>query len=161
MIDNRFIIANLIACERDTPRVVDPDMFSQVFDVQEKVIENILQSFGTQQALEKAPRILDPIQQTIATTIQTYINHPDIDRGSAIAAIKFLNEPRLAVQIKELREIYKAFTKDGEAKQLIDKIAHMIKKMGVNEKRENTLSTSSRINLQREDLYLICLDFVS
>ena len=161
MIDNRFIIANLIACERDTPRVVDPDMFSQVFDVQEKVIENILQSFDTQQALEKAPRSLDPIQQTIATTIQTYINHPDIDRGSAIAAIKFLNEPRLAVQIRELREIYKIFTKDGEAKQLIDKIAQMIKKMGVNEKRENTLSASSQINLQREDLYLICFDFVS
>ena len=161
MIDNRFIIANLIACERDTPRVVDPDMFSQVFDVQEKVIGNILQSFDRQQALEKAPRTLDPIQQTIATTIQSYINHPDIDRGGAIAAIKFLNEPRLAVQIKELREIYKTFTKDGQAKQLIDKISHMIKKTGVNEKRETTLSTSSRINLQREDLYLICFDFIS
>ena len=115
----------------------------------------------TQQALEKAPRILDPIQQSIATTIQTYINHPDIDRGSAIAAIKFLNEPRLAVQIKELREIYKTFTKDGQAKQLIDKISHMLKKTGVNEKRETTLSASSRINLQREDLYLICFDFIS
>lgn len=162
IIDNRFIIANLIACERDTLRVVDPGMFSEVFDVQEKVIENILQSFDRQQALEKAPRTLDPIQQTIATTIQTYINHPDIDRGSAIAAIRFLNEPRLAVQIKELREIYKTFTKDGQAKQLIDKISHMIEKTGVNEKRETTtLSTSSRINLQREDLYLICFDFVS
>ena len=161
MIDNRFIIANLIACERDTPRVVDPDMFSQVFDVQEKVIGNILQSFDRQQALEKAPRTLDPIQQTIATTIQSYINHPDIDRGGAIAAIKFLNEPRLAIQIKELREIYKAFTKDGQAKQLIDKISHMIKKTGVNEKRETTLATSSRSNLQREDLHLICFDFVS
>ncbi|MBW2148823.1 MAG: helicase [Deltaproteobacteria bacterium] len=161
IIDNRFIIANLIACERDTPRVVDPDMFSKVFNVQEKVIKNILKSFDRQQALEKAPRTLDPIQQTIATTIQTYINHPDIDRGSAIAAIKFLNEPRLAVQIKELRELYKTFTKDGEAKQLIDKISHMIEKAGVKERQETTPSTSSRINLQREDLYLICFDFVS
>jgi len=120
-----------------------------------------LKSFDRQQALEKAPRTLDPIQQTIATTIQTYINHPDIDRGSAIAAIKFLNEPRLAVQIKELRELYKTFTKDGEAKQLIDKISHMIEKAGVKERQETTPSTSSRINLQREDLYLICFDFVS
>ena len=42
IIDNRFIIANLIACDRDTPRVTgDYD----VFDIQEKVIENIRRSY--------------------------------------------------------------------------------------------------------------------
>ena len=40
--DNRYIVANLIACEKDTPRVVDPDIFRSVFDLQEKVIEDIL-----------------------------------------------------------------------------------------------------------------------
>ncbi|MFX0204366.1 MAG: helicase-related protein [Candidatus Hodarchaeota archaeon] len=160
IIDNRFIIANLIACEKDTPRVVDPDMFSQVFDIQEKVIENILQSFDQQQALEKAPRTLDPIQQTIATIIQTYINRPDIDRKNAIAAIKFLNEPKLTVQIKELRGIYKEFERYGEANQLIAGISKMIEAIGLAERQETT-SMRSSINLQREDLYLICFDFVS
>lgn len=28
----------LIACEKDTPRVVEPEMFTQVFDIQEKVM---------------------------------------------------------------------------------------------------------------------------
>jgi hypothetical protein len=115
IIENRFIIANLIACEKDTPRVVDPDMFDQVFDIQEKAIESILKSFGQQQALEKAPRALDPIQQSIATTIQTYINHPDIDRKRAIAAIS--------------GSMFSAST--------------------------------PRKNLEREDLHLICFDFVS
>jgi hypothetical protein len=160
IIDNRFIVANLIACEKDTPRVVDPDMFNEVFEVQEKVIENILQSFDRQQALEKAPRTLDPMQQTIATTIQTYINHPDIDRRRAIAAIKYLNEPKLAVQIKELRKIYKDFEGNGEAKTLIDGIFSMIETTGIAEQREAP-KPSSKLDLQREDLYLICFDFVS
>jgi len=37
IIDNRFLVANMIACEKDTPRAVDPDMFKMVFDIQEKV----------------------------------------------------------------------------------------------------------------------------
>ncbi len=161
IIDNRFVIANLIACEKDTPRVVDPDTFNQVFDIQEKVIEDILKSFGQHQALEKVPRTLDPIQQTIATTIQTYINHPEIDRKNAIAAIKFLNEPKLAIQIKELRGIYKYFERNGEARELVDCVWQMIEVTGTAERLSSTSSPASRINLGREDLYLICFDFVS
>ena len=161
IIDNRFIIANLIACEKDTPRVVEPDMFTQVFDIQEKVMEDILQSFVQKEALEKVPRTLDPIQQTIATTIQTYINHPEIDRSKAITAIKFLNEPKPAVQIKELRGIYKQFEHSSDAKQLVDSVSQMIEATGVLESRSTISASTSRINLNREDLHLICFDFVS
>jgi hypothetical protein len=38
IIDNRFIIVNLIACERDTPRVIRE---YNVFDIQERIIEDI------------------------------------------------------------------------------------------------------------------------
>lgn len=64
VLDNRYLIANLIACERDTPRVVEPEMYQMVFDLQEKVIEEILYSFEEQRALQSAPRSVDAIQQT-------------------------------------------------------------------------------------------------
>ena len=45
IIDNRYLIANLIACDRDTPRVVDPDIFARVFESRgERAIEKVLQS---------------------------------------------------------------------------------------------------------------------
>jgi hypothetical protein len=44
IVDNRYIVANLIASQNDTPRVVDPELFRAVFDLQEKVIADILQS---------------------------------------------------------------------------------------------------------------------
>ncbi len=161
IIDNRFIIANLIACEKDTPRVVEPDMFDQVFEIQEKVIENILQSFDRKIALEKVPRTLDPIQQTIATTIQSYISHPEIDRNSAIAAIRFLNEPKLAVQIKELRGLYKGFESSGDAKQLVEGISQMVEAVGATERQPKLSASTQRVHLGREDLHLICFDFMS
>jgi hypothetical protein len=61
MVDNRYLIANLIACERDTPRVIDPELYGSVFDLQEKAIDNILTSVIEQKAREAAPRTLDPI----------------------------------------------------------------------------------------------------
>lgn len=98
IIDNRYVIANLIACDRDTPRVVDPDVFGSIFDIQEKVIEDILSSVEQQRALETAPRSVDPVQQTVATVIQGYLNHPDVERPKAIGAIRALNKPMLSVQ---------------------------------------------------------------
>ena len=63
IIDNRYLIANLIACDRDTPRVVDLDLFRSVFDLQEKVIASIVSSVEEQKAREAAPRTINPIQQ--------------------------------------------------------------------------------------------------
>jgi len=40
ILDNRYLVANLIA-ERDTPRVVDPEIFGSIFDLQERVVEDI------------------------------------------------------------------------------------------------------------------------
>ncbi|RLI35440.1 hypothetical protein DRO66_07265 [Candidatus Bathyarchaeota archaeon] len=116
-----------------------------VFEIQEKVIENILLSFDRKIALEKIPRTLDPIQQTISTTIQTYINYPEIDRNNATNAIKFLNEPKLAVQIKELRGLYKDFESCADTKG--------------SRKDNRKLASTQRVHLGRGDLHLICFVF--
>jgi hypothetical protein len=113
IVDNRYVIANLIACERDTPRVVDPEMLRSVFDLQEKVIEEILRSAQEQKALEAAPRSVDPIQQTVAMAIQGYLDHPNVDRARGVEAIRFLNRPMLKVQVGEFRRAYREFRGEG------------------------------------------------
>ncbi|HEU0020904.1 MAG TPA: helicase-related protein [Dehalococcoidia bacterium] len=52
ILDNRYLITNLIACSPDTPRVVGD---ADVFAIQEEVIEDILASVQEQLALEAAP----------------------------------------------------------------------------------------------------------
>lgn len=84
-----------------------------------------------------------------------------MNRNKAIAAIKFLNEPKPATQIKELRGIYKEFERSSDAKQLVDSISRMIKITGANEKQLATPALKLRIKVNRENLHLICFDFVS
>jgi superfamily II DNA or RNA helicase len=161
IIDNRYVIANLIACERDTLRVIDPEMFRAVFDLQEKVIEDIIRSVQEQKALEAAPRSVDPIQQTIATAIQGHLNHPDVDRPQAIEVIRFLNQPMLKVQVVELRRAYKEFQRNRDIKALLTAVEGMRSAYGEQPVNSHLAGSTSLDELRREDLRLICFDLVT
>jgi hypothetical protein len=159
ILDNRYIIANLIACQRDAPRIVDPEMFKSVFEAQEKVIEDILRSFEEQKALEAAPRSVDPIQQTTATILQGYLNHPDIERNRAIEGIRFLNQPMLSVQVRQLRQLYRDFEKDSDIKALLNLVENLRTDFGEQASIEESGTKAAR--LSRDNLRLICFDLVS
>jgi len=159
IIDNRYILANLIACQRDTPRVVDPEIFRTVFDLQERVIADILQSEEEKRALEVAPRSVDPIQQTVATALQSYLNHPDVNRREAIEIIRFLNQPMLAVQVRRLRQIHREFQTKSDVKLLLTALEEMHKTIGGEQVLRESAEKSKQ--LRREDLRLICFDLLT
>ena len=152
ILDNRFLVTNLIACSPDTPRVVGD---VNVFEVQEKVIEDILRSVQEQEAIEAAPKILDPIQQTVITLLRGYLSSPMVKRHDAKDAIKRLSEPMTHTSIRLLRKAFDDFQqkKDIEA---------LVKSIRATEKRaeNHSLNEGQRKPLKREDLHLVCFDFV-
>jgi hypothetical protein len=161
IIDNRYVLANLIDCDKSTPRVVDPEMFDAVFDLQEKVIDDILRTVQEQRALEVAPRSVDLIQQTTATVLQSYLNHPDVDRHQTIEAIRFLNQPMLKIQVDALRKAYKASQSKREIKVLLTVINELRGQFGERGAAVRKEDSSSLAPLTREDVRLVCFDFVS
>jgi hypothetical protein len=152
IIDNRYVVANLIACQKDTPRVVDPEMFEKVFDLQERVIEDILQSEEEKRALEVAPRAVDPIQQTVATAIQSFLNHPDVDRKQAIEIIRFLNQPMLTIQVRKLRQSFREFQGGRDIKSLLSNIEDLREASSGNKAAKEPAERTKE--LKREDLRL-------
>ena len=86
------------------------------------------------------------------------MNHPDVDRSIAIDLIRFLNQPMLAVQIRELRTLYKDFQKSTEILMLLESLAAMREAFG---REPVTVSGSRSEHLKREDLQLVCFDFIS
>ena len=108
-------------------------------------------------ALEVVPKVIDPIQQTLATVIQGYLNHPEVGRKEALEALKYLNQPIAGTQVKELGKIHKEFQGNMITRNLVGKISKIREKYG-------TISPESgsteRIVLKREDLQLICFDYL-
>ena len=150
----------MIQCQPDTLRVVPFETEVDIFALQEKVIASIVQSSAEQVAVEEAPKLLDPIQQTIATTLRGYINNPAVSRKEIIAAIQRLNEPQPGVYIKALRKAYEAFTANSQ----IDELLAAVKSIGTviesPDEDSNTSNPESKSPIKREDLKLICFDYV-
>ena len=157
--DNRYVITNLIQCQPDTLRFVPLDREVDIFALQEKVIASIVQSSEVQVAVEEAPKLLDPIQQTIATTLRGYINSPAISRKEVIAAIQRLNEPQPGVYIRALRKAYEAFTVNSQIDELFTAVKS-ISSSTVTPDDGSTPSSESKSPVKREDLKLICFDYI-
>ncbi len=160
VIDNRFVISGYIACEKDTPRVVDQGIFKSIFDLQERVIKEILEGFQRQVSVEAAPRTVDPIQQNLSTVLHSFINNPEVDREECMDLIRWLGQPMRSVQIKALRNFYKDFQGDNNIHNLMVALKSI---SGALEGSEESVGgeIGSRASLSRGDLKLICFEVIS
>ncbi len=154
--DNRYVITNLIQCQPDTPRVVPVDGEVNIFALQEKVIQSIVQSSVEQVAIEEAPKQLDPIQQTIATVLRSYINSPTIKRRDVITSIQQLNQPLPGVYVKELRRAYESFSASGR----VDELLVAVQGIGQEQAQPASSESEGKAPVGREDLKLVCFDYV-
>jgi len=158
ILDNRYEIANLIRCGPDEPRVVGEGV--DVFEVQERVIADILGSVAHRQAVEAAPKILDDVQQLAATVLQAQRNNPALGcRSSASAravdeALQTLREPLPGAYVKDLREAYEAYQRDGDVEALLDAVQEL------ETAAEQEPEAPPAEKLTREDLHLVCWEYV-
>ena len=153
VLDNRFLIANLIACSPDTPRVVGD---CDVFAVQDRVIDDILGSVREQQAVKAAPRILDPLQQTVITLLRGYLNSPTVQRVEVREAMQRLRFPMTHTAIRDLRRAYERFQRDQDVGPII---SHVVSIDAI-EADGNSTNFDAQTSLTREDLHLVCFDYI-
>ncbi|HET8852442.1 MAG TPA: helicase, partial [Ktedonobacteraceae bacterium] len=140
----------------DTPRVVPADGEVDIFASQEKVIESIVQSSVEQVAVEEAPKQLDPIQQKIATVLHGYSNSPAVSRKEVIASIQQLNIPLPGVYVKTLRKAYETFTSNAQVEELLA----AIQSISLERERPASIASESKTPVCRENLKLICFDYL-
>ncbi len=153
IIDNRFVIANLIACAPDTPRVIS-DL--NVFDAQEKVIAHILDSVQAQAAVEAAPPIVDPIQQTLITILQSHLNNPALKRAEVKKVRDALRQPVYPGKIKKMKDAYTAFQTSNNVKVLLEVLKQMVDTSAP--LLQETTPRLERLALTGGDLRMICFD---
>jgi superfamily II DNA or RNA helicase len=152
ILDNRYEIATLIRCPPDEPRVIGQ---ADVFKVQDRVIANILESVQNQQAIDAAPKIVDPMQQTVITVLQQQRNNPAVSSQAVKAALKALQEPLSRAYVKDLKAAYEAFQRDGDVQALLSAVEEIAG--GATESRES--QPVVRL-LGEQDLHLVCWEYV-
>ncbi len=158
IIDNRLIIANLIACQPDTPRFTGEGEVD-IFEIQERVIEDILQSAQEQAAIEAAPKKTDPIQQAAVAALRRYFNHPGYDRSQLRALVRAIGQPMTSTHLRQIRDAYKEYTAQNDISILIDGVRAVLSEIGEEAGTGTAVSPSQEL-IARENLHLICYDYV-
>jgi F0F1-type ATP synthase delta subunit len=134
---------------------------TDIFSLQEQVIASIVQSSVEQIAVEEAPKVLDPIQQTIATTLRGYINNPAISRNEIKTAIQKVIEPQPGVYIKTLRKAYEQFLTNRNIDELLTAIKSITSEQNTPHDASIQVGENAmKSPVKREDLKLVCFDYV-
>ena len=101
--------------------------------------------------------MVDPIQQSVATLLQTLLNHPQVSRKEAVEFIKLLRQPQPSFVVKELRRAYQAYLSDKDPVAFMGWLDGLREHLGGGgEPREE----SSLGRIRTEDLRLICFDYL-
>lgn len=155
VLDNRLLIANLIQCQPDTPRFTGEGQVD-IFDVQERIIQDIVKSSQERRAMEAAPKRIDPVQQTLITTLRGYLNNPDLSRRELQQLMRFLGNPLPGVYVGTLRGAYQVFVAARDIHTLVEAMREVQAGVGAVEQ----LPVISSQAIDREKLHLICFDYV-
>ena len=151
--ENRYEIAQIISCLPDEPRYVgDQDVFA----LQDKVIEQILAADREAEAKAAAPIAVDAIQQTVSEEIKDAIRRRTVDREQAKACISFLGQPMGRALHAKLKTAYDGWKTSGDDAMFIHAIVALADQFG----KQKPPAAGTR-RLSREDLELICFEYVS
>jgi SNF2 family DNA or RNA helicase len=151
--DNRYTIASLITCSADTPRFLGE---TDVFEIQDQVKKNIVESIQSQAAMEAAPKIIEPIQQMVSAILRSYLNNPALERKRVIKALRLLSQPMPKVALKKIKLAFERFQMDGNENALLNAVLE--KAIGP---RTQSIPTNKPVTtLEPDDLHLVCWEYV-
>jgi len=154
VLDNRFQIAQLIACQPDEPRYIgDQD----VFLLQEKVIEDILRAEKETEAKATAPKTVDPMQQVVAEELKNSLRRGTVERNAAKEAIRYLGQPMGRFAVKRLKAAHAAWQGDGDDRLLLQ----AVQSLATDFAKSQVAGNKSVDELTRDSLELICFEYVS
>lgn len=151
--ENRYEIAQLIACQPDEPRYIGPH---DVFELQDRVIQHILASEKEVAAKAAAPTTVDPIQQVVSELVKDFLRKQSVDREFAKSGIRFLNQP----MGKSIHAKLKAVYAEWRAMQDDQALCNDLKELADEFARDGRVGPSV-MGLTRDQLTLICFEYLT
>ncbi len=151
--ENRFEIADRIACQPDEPRYVTN---MDVFALQDKVIENILTADQEAEAKAAAPTAVDAIQQTVTEELKNCLRRRSVDRERAKVCIAFLGQPMGRALHVKLKEIYEAWSTVRDDANLLSSVGLLADQFA----KDRQPATSMK-SLKPSDLDMVCYEYIS
>ena len=160
--DNRLVTAEVIRCKPDEPRIVDPALKADIHTIMERVEEQIAQASRHQESVAAAPKELSSDQSTVVVALQQMLNAPGVARKKVTRVLAMLSRPMHRAPVKELKKSLAQYQKDGEITAFVtacEEIGARYSEQPASHGDDN--GSDRQKSISRDDLHLICFDFLS
>jgi hypothetical protein len=157
IIDNRYQIMQIIACSPETPRYPPPYEEWDIYDIQEKVIDHIMAGLAQQQMVAVVDKPVAETQNVVRQILSQHASSPGVDRNELLELRKFLKQPLVGAAVKTLREAVKAYSSGADIGPLLDTLRTLRTQQGL---IPESPGQAPRHVVQREDLHLVCFEYV-
>jgi hypothetical protein len=150
--DNRFEIAQIIACRPDEPRFIGKQ---NALEMQERIIAGILKDESAARTKEVVAMSSDPIQTAMAQEVKDAIRRGSVDRELARAALQFLGQAIGRALIQKLKAVRTEWMTHRDDRRLIQQLVDLSKDYGKRDERQSAMP------MTKGSLELVCFDHVS
>jgi len=157
---NRLESAELIRCQPETPRVVDPALKDRIHTILHEVREHIVRSTKRSATVQAAPRGVAKEQNVVLVTIQQLANEGKIDGGRAAELMGALGRPLPRGPARDLKKAHTAYVKTDDVAAFVSDIASIAAKYGP-AMDAGGAEPEAPTALYADDLHLVCFDFLS
>ena len=128
----------------------------------ERVEEQIVQAAKHQETVSAAPKELSSDQSSVVVALQQAMNAPGVERKNVMRVLGMLARPMHRAPVKELKKSLARYQKDGDTAAFIT----ACEEIGTRYAEQPAPTTADdgserRKPLGRDDLHLICFDFLS
>ena len=157
--DNRYQIMQIIACGPETPRFPPPYSEVDIFEIQEKIIANIIGDVTQQEAAAAVNKPVAEAQTLVAQLLQTHLSDPRFDRSELRELRKFLKQPLVGAAIQQLRTALQIYSSDNHVQAVIESVRSLYQQQG-QRAGTNGAAIEAQPQITREQLHLVCYEYV-
>ena len=158
IIDNRYQIMQIIACGPETARFPPPTDEINVFEIQEKVIADILGEVEQQQAADIVTKPVAEEQAIVSQILRQQLHNPAYDRAEIRDLRKFLKQPLVGASVQKLREAMNVYSTTNEIQPLVATLKELYQQQG---QSQVETPRPRHPRLTRDDLHLVCYEYIS
>lgn len=129
-----------------------------MLEAQERIIHSFLADVEQQEDTAIVAKPIAEEQNAISQILQDHLNSPGYDRKQLRELRKFLKQPLVGASVQILKKAIQSYSGSNDLGGLIQVVSELYQQQGSG--TEETSSESRKKRLRREDLRLICYEYI-
>ncbi|MBN2056701.1 hypothetical protein JW905_17370 [bacterium] len=153
--DNRFLILKQVICKELQVREVAQEALDSIFDIQEKIVDDIMAAFKQDDDAECA----EDVQQALLQSLTQAVKNGELERHRSVSLIRLLNQALTSGYREALRRLRATYLREHNLEALLGGLEALCRRHAAGDILHRRGVRRDLPRIKRSDLKLVCFEF--